>query len=134
MLTPAELDFAMGWPSIVTKHNRDYAEALGLNGSFHGASSSVRRTLSGNGMDMGQVMAWFLYIFSNVMRKSVLEKLEMPLIKQNKENMLDDSDDETLSPRSTFGSFKEASDFLKASFASDQEASDFLNQRQSGAL
>ena len=141
ILTPAELDFAMGWPSIETKHNRDYAEALGLSGSLSGASSSVRRKLSGNGMDMGSVMAWFLYIFSNVMRKSVLEKLEMPLSKQNIENMRDDSDDELLSfgsqarkPHGSFGSVKQASDFLKASFATDQEASDYLTGWQSGAL
>ena len=79
VLTPAELDFAMGWPSIINEHNRIYAEALDLNERFHATSAAKRRQLSGNGMDLGQVMAWLLYIFSNVVRRSVLERLEVPL-------------------------------------------------------
>ena len=79
----------MGWPSIVTEHNREYAEALDLTNSFASATSRQQRKLAGNGMDLNCIMSWYLYVFSNVFRKSKLQKLELPI-----KNVIDDSDDE----------------------------------------
>lgn len=79
LVTPSEIEFAMGWPSITTHESARYADALGYETSFSSSSQKARLSFAGNGMMMPQIMAFFLYSFSHLIRRDVLEFLEVPL-------------------------------------------------------
>ena len=79
LFAPIEVDLCMGWPSIVRPENADIAKALGLEASLQHVSRAARRSLAGNGMMLPQVMAWLLYVFSNVARREKLQALCVPL-------------------------------------------------------
>ena len=79
LFSPGEVDLAMGWPAIVTPCNQAYAMRLGMGAALDCASSHERRSLSGNGMALQQVMACLLYVSSHVIRRSHLEALQLPL-------------------------------------------------------
>ena len=77
--TASEIDFCVGWPSIVTKANRQYHDLLQMDTTFGESSGRVRRSLAGNGMCLPQVYAWLLYSFGNLVRKPCLQQLLLPL-------------------------------------------------------
>jgi hypothetical protein len=96
LFTPNEVNLCMGWPSIVRPEKADLAKALGLEASLQHVSRAARRSLAGNGMMLPQVMAWLLYVFSNVARRAKLQALCVPLRLASLEAPVDsesDSDD-----------------------------------------
>jgi hypothetical protein len=94
LYTPSEVDFAMGWPSIVSEHNQTFAARLRLGEVLAGTSFAERRSLSGNGMMLPQVMAWTLYVMSHCARRAYFEQLTLPLAKANFERDTSDDEDE----------------------------------------
>ena len=75
--TTNEVGFSQGWPSIDFGSNRDYMECMGFD--FTKLSLTQQACLSGNGMHMASISAWLLYVYSNVVRKDVLQRIELPL-------------------------------------------------------
>jgi hypothetical protein len=96
LYTPSEVDFAMGWPSIVDEHNKTFASRLKLGEALAGTSFAVRRSFSGNGMMLPQVMAWTLYVMSHCARRAYFEKLMLPLSSATFEPEHDASEDKDL--------------------------------------
>ena len=70
LFTQNETDFSMGWPVLGTASSTQYAHVLPR--SLKQQSACMRRRLSGNGMCLPQVCAWFLYVQSHCARKHVL--------------------------------------------------------------
>lgn len=81
MLTPAEVDLAMGWPVHMQRFPAAWnvAAALGTEVSFSGLSATQRRNLAGNGMMLPACMAWWVYILSKCVRRALLQPLRPPL-------------------------------------------------------
>ena len=79
LFTPAEVDLAMGWPSVPSHANAVYSKALGYDDMFKHASVLARQHLSGNGMMIPQIMAFYMYIASHTIRKDKLQALPMPV-------------------------------------------------------
>ena len=70
-LTSNEIDFAMGWPTIRTSRNQEYARALqmetirmfsDLDHAF--VNENGRRQLAGNGMMLQQMFACLLQLIA----------------------------------------------------------------------
>ena len=80
--TAAEIDAAMGWPSLgsIFPSMAPYADAIGFGDAYSCDTEHSRALLAGNGMSLPQVMAWSLYIMSNCARRCHVERLEMPLL------------------------------------------------------
>lgn len=94
LFSPDELDFSMGWPTILNVHNECYARRLGLITTFRGVTAAERRSLAGNGHALPQFMSWFLYISSHCVRRCYVEQLRPPL--RWSSNSADDDDDDSL--------------------------------------
>ena len=69
VFTQNEIDFSMGWP-VLGQLSSQYAHVLPK--SLQQQSPYMRRCLSGNGMCLQQVYAWFLYVQSQCARRHML--------------------------------------------------------------
>ncbi|CAE7282990.1 unnamed protein product [Symbiodinium sp. CCMP2592] len=78
IFTQNEVDFSMGWPVLGTASCPQYAPVLPR--SLSQQSHHMRRRLSGNGMCLQQVFAWFLFVQSHCARKQLLLHWVPPLL------------------------------------------------------
>jgi hypothetical protein len=97
LYTPDEIDFSMGWPSICSDGNKVYSDLLRLDAAYETTSAYARKSLTGNGMQLQQVMGWFLYVAGHTVRKDVLERLRLPLLSAKVLPTVADGDDDDTS-------------------------------------
>jgi hypothetical protein len=62
LLTPNEIDVSMGWPCLPVSGCHPYKDLQGYSADTCQLSFAEQRSLSGNGMVLPQVAAWWLYI------------------------------------------------------------------------
>jgi site-specific DNA-cytosine methylase len=79
LLTPAEIDLSMGWPCLPLPGCESYMDLQGYSSAGCQLSFAEQRSLSGNGMVLPQVAAWWLYIFSHTVRRELLERMAPPM-------------------------------------------------------
>ena len=92
-LTPTEVEFSMGWPSIAEiSACRRYSHVQGYCPEVLGISSGQRTSLSGNSMVLPALAAFWLYILCYTVRRDQVEVMSpMPTIMETESD--DDSDD-----------------------------------------
>ena len=91
VLTPDEIDLAMGWPAVELQGNGMYAAQLGFKSTFGMAKARTRKNLAGNGMMLPAVFSFFLYVAAHTVRKDQLHLIHMPI---NQVAPAGDSDDD----------------------------------------
>ena len=81
LLTPAEVDFAMGWPHKLKQvpGSCELVERMGAARALHGLSFPQRRSLAGNAMMLPSCLACWLYVLSNCVRRDLLQPLRPAL-------------------------------------------------------
>lgn len=72
LLTPAEVSFAHGWPSIPSAANKKYEWAAA---ALQRLTPSQQQTLSGNGMHLPIFTSWLLYIAAHTFPRAEVEGL-----------------------------------------------------------
>ena len=77
IFTASEVDFAMGWPTLLMGDSYKYMSVLPT--CLKELSSNVRKKLAGNGMCLQQVMAWFCYVTSHIVCRSQALLWQPPL-------------------------------------------------------
>lgn len=79
--TPAEIDFAMGWPTImVPKSGNDAFDMIcGASASGADLTQNERRSLAGNGMVLPQLSMWLWFVFGFTGKRATYEKLMPPV-------------------------------------------------------
>jgi hypothetical protein len=70
VFTERELGFAMGWPSIATSANDQFASVVGAD--FSGLPIDVQRSMQGNGMHLHQLASWLFYVHAHVLHRDVV--------------------------------------------------------------
>ena len=68
--TPAELQFAHGWPLLATPLGDAFRDCASFD--FSCLSPTQQRHLAGNGMHLAVLAAWMLYVKMHLMRVDVL--------------------------------------------------------------
>ena len=71
----------MGWPCVEIdgQRNEMMKRSTGIETSRKKMSYTERRSISGNGMVLPQLAAFWLYIFGNTVRRDILERYRPPL-------------------------------------------------------
>ena len=70
IFTPAELNFSQGFPLDTIEQSRKYLPCcLGFNFES-GLTAAQHKDLTGDGQHLVQIAAWWLYVCSNLMRRS----------------------------------------------------------------
>ena len=73
IFSPSEIDFAMGWPHPRVASSVGFMSLVPDLSDF---SSFTRRSLSGNAFHLFQAACWFVYIASNTLIRSDVEKFD----------------------------------------------------------
>jgi hypothetical protein len=73
--TNAELDFAMGFPSLPLPLATPYAEGLPDALKLHRRDRATYSTMIGNGMHVAALFSWFGYVFAHCVRRYDIERL-----------------------------------------------------------
>lgn len=90
--TNAELDFAMGFPSISLPQVQQYACVVPEALQIHRRDRATYAKLIGNGMHVGSLFAWFGYVFAHCVRRYDIERviLALPLSFDETQEVEDD--------------------------------------------
>ena len=73
--TNAELDFAIGFPSLPLPLAASYAEGLPDASKVHRRNRTTYSTMIGNGVRVVALFSWFGYVFAHCIRRSDAERL-----------------------------------------------------------
>ena len=75
LMTPAEVDFSMGWPSLPCARSFSTATSYDLST----LTPREQNSLAGNGMHLGVLAAWFTFIAMHSIRRDVVNQLAKTL-------------------------------------------------------
>ena len=75
LMTPAEVDFSMGWPSLQCARSFSTATSYDLST----LTPREQNCLAGNGLHLGVLAAWFTFMAMHSIRRDVVNQLAKTL-------------------------------------------------------